>query len=154
MAWPSDANRSLHRAGPLVLLVAALLWQGCSMTPALPVTDAAERLPDAYDSTPFQSDEEAVVAADEPPAMPTAEPITLWWKEWGDDRLDAVVDSVLMANADIRMAAARVLEVQEAFRITRSSRLPAVQASVDGSQQNTPSNIGATGSFAESIPAR
>ncbi|MDE2996771.1 MAG: TolC family protein, partial [Bacteroidota bacterium] len=152
MAWPADTNRSHPYLVTLAVLMAALLWQGCAMTPALPVTDAAESLPDTYDTVLFQSDEASEEAAMESPAMPTAEPITLWWQEWGDARLDLIVDSVLVANADIRMAAARVLEVQEAFRISRSARLPMVQATADGSRQNTPTNIGATGRFSESIP--
>ena len=152
MAWPSDTHRSHSFTTTLLIVVAAMVWQGCAMTPAVPATDAADSLPDVYDSTPFRSELDSTAAAIDPPAVPTAQSIALWWQEWGDERLNTVVDSVLTANADMRIAAARVLEVQEAFRITRSARLPAVQATADGSRQNTPTNIGATGRFSESIP--
>jgi len=151
MASPSDTPTILGqriRFSGLVI-VAALLWQGCSMTPSVTAPETADDLPATYDTEPFRA-EAGVVA--ESPAMPTSEPIALWWQEWEDERLNALVDSVLTANADIQVAAARILEVQEAFRITRSSRLPAIQATADGSRQNTPTNIGATGRFSESIP--
>jgi hypothetical protein len=108
MAWPADTNRFRIYSTPLAVLLASLLWQGCAMTPAVPLADTAEGLPETYDTTLFQSDEASLEEMVDPPAMPSAEPIVLWWQEWGDERLDTVVDSVLVANADIRVAAARV----------------------------------------------
>jgi len=152
MVWPADTILPRSLAASLGVLMASLLWQGCAMTPAVPVQDSADSLPETYDTSLFQSDDTSAETAAHPVVMPTAEPIARWWQEWGDARLNTVVDSVLVANADIRMAAARVLEVQEAFRISRSARLPVVQATADGNRQSTPTNIGATGRFSESIP--
>jgi multidrug efflux system outer membrane protein len=87
--------------------------------------------------------------SDSTSALPSA---VRWWDALGEPGLSATVDSALAANLDLRMAAERVLEVQNQFRMARSARLPAVQGSVDGSRQNTPTNTGATGRFSESIP--
>lgn len=127
-------------SGPLLVVGGLVLLQACSMTPAVPIPDTATSLPDAFDS----SAEQVVVRSDED--------VAAWWKEWEDERLNSVIDTVLSTNTDLRMAAARVLEVQETHRISRSAHLPAVQASADASRQNTPTNIGATGRFSESIP--
>ncbi len=132
--------------GAMVLVMLGL--QACSMTPSITHPDTAETLPEQFDGNHIEPEGASmgvtIVASDESVAQ--------WWQEWGDDRLNRLVDSVLAANLDLRMAASRVLEVQANHRITRSAQLPAVQASVDGSRQSTPTNAGATGGFSKSIP--
>lgn len=75
-----------------------------------------------------------------------------WWTEFGDPVLDAVVDTVLARNRDLAVAALRVSELQEFYRISRAPRLPGAQLTIDGSRQSTPTNSGATGRFAGNIP--
>lgn len=121
---------------------------GCAVMPSLtPTAELAPELPEAFDAPSG-----AVTGADAMARAAADSSSIRWWDALGDEGLSAVVDSALAANLDLRMAVERVLEVQNQFRMARSARLPAVQGSVDGSRQNTPTNTGATGRFSESIP--
>jgi len=55
---------------------------------------------------------------------PSAPPA--WWKVFGDARLDALMDEALVHNADLAIAAARVLESRAQLRTTTADRLPAI----------------------------
>jgi multidrug efflux system outer membrane protein len=55
-----------------------------------------------------------------------------WWKEFGDPRLDALVDEALQANQDLRLAAARVEEARAIYGEAQSDRYPQVTAGVSG----------------------
>lgn len=123
----------------------ALVWMGilllssCSMAPHLALPDVDTRLPDAYSTTTDEADSTTIDRQ-------------RWWSAFGDPTLTSLVDSALRRNLDIRIALSRVVEVQQAHRITRAGQFPGVQLSVDGNRQNTPTNSGATGRFSESIP--
>lgn len=132
------ASRSDWRAAAAAVLLTGL--SACSMTPAVTGPGPAEGLPEAFDA-PDPQGAVRVVVEDLP-----------WWESWEQPGLNALIDSVLAANLDLDMAAARVLEVQEAYRMSRAGQLPSVQASAGGTRQNTPTNLGATGRFASSIP--
>ncbi|NNF03631.1 MAG: TolC family protein [Rhodothermales bacterium] len=128
-----------------IVAATALLWMvaGCSMTPSVTTPPAAEILPPEFEAVPDSPGD---------PAVADSLAVSDWWTELGDPVLEAVIDSALARNLDLSIAAARVLEVQNRYRITRAGQFPGVQATVDGSRQNTPTNTGATGSFSESIP--
>lgn len=53
MVWPADTILSRSLAASLGVLMASLLWQGCAMTPAVPVQDSADSLPETYDTSRF-----------------------------------------------------------------------------------------------------
>ncbi|MGE5639395.1 MAG: efflux transporter outer membrane subunit [Clostridia bacterium] len=60
------------------------------------------------------------------------EPATIpvdWWKLYGDAKLDELVAAALERNADVRLAAARVLEAQGALREADAAIFPDVSAS-------------------------
>lgn len=122
---------------PVSCALLAVAVAGCSFTPAVAPVPSADRLPDAFGAPTEEAD--------------TVGPVR-WWTEFGDAVLDAVVDTVLARNRDLAMAALRVSEVQELYRISRAGQLPAVQLTGDGTRQSTPTNAGATGRFAGSIP--
>ena len=64
-----------------------------------------------------------------------AEPLAAgdcWWKIFGDDDLNRLVDDVLKNNWDIKQAAARVLEVRARYVQVRADRFPS--ASISGSK--------------------
>jgi NodT family efflux transporter outer membrane factor (OMF) lipoprotein len=67
----------------------------------------------------------------------------LQWSEiFKDDTLTQVVKTALDQNFDLRMAAERVLQARQQFRIARSDRFPSVDASLSGGARRT-SEIGA-----------
>ena len=139
---PKPAGRWSWRAG--LVFSGMMLLGGCALGPSLtPTAEPPRALPETFDAP------SAALPSDSTSALPSA---VRWWDALGEPGLSATVDSALAANLDLRMAAERVLEVQNQFRMARSARLPAVQGSVDGSRQNTPTNTGATGRFSESIP--
>ena len=116
---------------------AAIVLAGCSMAPQAVERDAVTTLPERY--------ERAGVAA--------AESQEYWWRTFGDERLERLVDSALVRNLDLRLAVARVEEMHAIYRIARGERLPAVQLSAQRDAQNTPSNIGIGGQLRGNMPA-
>lgn len=123
--------------------MSGLLMASCSMAPQITDPDATERLPESFDRT---SDTLGSDLLD-----PTYTAVS-WWEAYRSDVLNELVDSALVANLDLEIAAARVLEVQQAHRVTRSGQFPMVQFNGDGNRQDTPTNLGATGNFSSAIP--
>lgn len=132
------------RYNTFIAVVAALVLSSCSLAPVVRAPEMADKLPEQFE----MADGLDVVSA-EPTVTGAA---THWWTSFSDPALNALVDSAMTANLDVRIAAARVLEVQQAHRITRSAQFPGVQASASAAQQNTPTNLGSTGQFSKSIP--
>ncbi len=129
-------NRMYRRT--LTGWVVMVSLSGCTMAPHIAAPDLESRLPGKYDGAETHVDPAASVE---------------WWRGFGDRTLNALIDSAIVRNLDLRVASARVLEVQETYRITRSALFPRIQAAVDGNRQVTPTNTGVTGEFSESIPA-
>jgi len=111
------------------------------MAPQMIQSDVASRLPESF----VEADTHVFTAVKEADS-------SAWWDMWEDPVLSALLDSALVANLDLRIAAARVMEVQQSHRATRSAQFPGVQLNADGNRQNTPTNLGATGQFSSSIP--
>ncbi len=65
-----------------------------------------------------------------------------WWHGFGDPYLNQLVDSVITRNLDLRIAVARVAEVQNQFRIARAEQFPSIELATRRDQQDTPSNVG------------
>lgn len=82
----------------LVALSTALMLSGCASFPEFTVFSKPEtELPQAWPGLP----EKAVVADNRE-----------WWKLYGDERLNALVEEALAHNHNIAMAAARIQEVR------------------------------------------
>jgi multidrug efflux system outer membrane protein len=113
-----------------------LFWAGCSFTPAAKEIETETTLPEAFTQS-------------------TAADSTLqyeWWKGFNDPALDRLVDSALVRNFDLQVAAARIDELQNQYRIARSELFPSIAVGVDRNDSSTPTNTGATGDIGESIP--
>jgi multidrug efflux system outer membrane protein len=68
-----------------------------------------------------------------------------WWTVFDDPVLEALVDTALAANLDLREAVARVEEVRQRHRIARADLLPALGVGADVGWSSAPSNTGFAG---------
>ncbi|RJX32780.1 MAG: efflux transporter outer membrane subunit [Oxalobacter sp.] len=106
------------------LIVAAVLG-GCSMAPTherptLPV-------PDAFAGKTNTSAKKAT---------------DIGWKEFFKDvRLQAVIQTALENNRDLKIAALRIEESRALYGIQRADRLPTINAAADGSRARTPADL-------------
>lgn len=57
-----------------------------------------------------------------------------WWKQFGDPALDALVEEALVANPDLRVAAARVASAEADARIAGADLYPSASAGFSGSR--------------------
>ena len=77
----------------------------------------------------------------------TADPIRpgRWWEGFGDERLNALVESVFAANLDLKQAYARLEQVEAALRTTAAAQKPTLDLSGAGGRrrQNTGGPLGA-----------
>jgi NodT family efflux transporter outer membrane factor (OMF) lipoprotein len=96
-------------------------------------------------------------------ASDAAWPKADWWKRYGDEQLDKLVDEALRESPTLRAADARVRKAVAAAGISNSARKPQLNASADISRQrfsehyifpppfggswNTPADLGANLSF-------
>ncbi len=53
-------------------------------------------------------------------------PTQNWWTEFGDAELDALIDTALANNYDLRVAVARIEQAERQVRIAESARAPSV----------------------------
>jgi len=67
----------------------------------------------------------------QPAAAESAIADAKWWDVYQDEQLQALIRTALAQNEDLRIAAARVLEVQAQLGITRADQYPAVAAQAD-----------------------
>ncbi|MBU2551362.1 MAG: efflux transporter outer membrane subunit [Proteobacteria bacterium] len=85
-----------------------------------------------------------------------------WWEDFGNPELNRLVDDVLSNNLDMKLAAARILEIQGQFRRTRADRFPSLGYQATRKQQHQtvetviPGSIEAVGppSFIKVTPSR
>lgn len=55
-----------------------------------------------------------------------------WWNQFGDPRLDALVERALAGNRSIEAASARLAQARALARIARADRYPSLAARLDG----------------------
>ena len=125
----ADSQKRPHTTPLLVACLCALTLASCSFAPRLEQPQAAQTIPERFEQA----------TADDGTAQP------LWWHGFNDPVLDQLVDTALVRNLDLRVAVARVDELQSQYRIARAPLFPSVQASVSRDQQNTPANTGLGG---------
>lgn len=139
---PLRALMSGHRRASVssgigqILLVSVLLCvaaAGCSMAPHL--EDPIQAPPERFE---FSTDAAGAVHH-------------YWWHGFGDPHLNRLVDSVIVRNLDVRMAVARVEELQNQYRIARSGQYPSIELALRRDQQDTPSNTGIGGQLGDGI---
>lgn len=117
---------------------AALLLCGCSFAPESREPVTVLHLPAEYAAAPAGSSVSADSSRDEREAE-------RWWSVYNDPVLDALVDTALAANLDLREAVARVEEVRQRYRIARANLYPSLGLAADGTYQDVPSNTGFAG---------
>lgn len=103
----------------LTPLLAALLLAGCATGPDY-VRPGLE-LPTDWKLQPSVKDSRPADAAGE-----------RWWSLYGDVQLDQLMDEALAHNADLKIAAANVLEARALAGIARADRFPTVTAGASG----------------------
>lgn len=128
------ARRAAARAG--VALAGVALASGCSFAPAPEPQPLVQELPDRFEQA------QATPAGDTVRYDPTR-----WWLSFNDPALEALVDTALAANLDLREAVGRVEEVRNRYRIARSGFYPQISVGADVAFSSTPANTGLGGQF-------
>lgn len=124
----------------LALAAVALLVGGCSFAPEPRTPEVVLEIPSEY---PAEADAE-IPADSAGPLDPVRRP-ERWWTVFQDPVLEALVDTALAANLELREAVARVEEVRQRYRIARADLFPNLGISADASYQDAPSNTGFAG---------
>jgi len=70
-----------------------------------------------------------------------SEPPATWWRELGDERLDALIDAALAANYDLRIAVANVEAARAALDIQGTRRRPTVDANATVEEARNPAAL-------------
>jgi outer membrane protein TolC len=65
-----------------------------------------------------------------------------WWEAFHDPKLNALMSETLQNNPDIRMAYARLEQVQAIARATSAAQYPFLGAGGEGTREKTPSFLG------------
>ncbi|MBT8478546.1 MAG: TolC family protein [Gemmatimonadetes bacterium] len=122
------------------LTVAGLMTVGCSFAPEAREPTTVLHLPAEYAAAPADS---AAVAD----SIREAREAERWWTVFNDPVLEALVDTALAANLDLREAVARVEEVRQRYRIARADLYPSIGLSADATYQDAPTNAGFAGAI-------
>ncbi|WP_324733206.1 AdeC/AdeK/OprM family multidrug efflux complex outer membrane factor [Pseudomonas paeninsulae] len=116
------------------IAVATLLLSGCSLIPDYqqPPAPVASQWPQGQAYSPTES---ADIAAAEQG----------WRQFFRDPALQQLIESALVNNRDLRIAALNIEAYRAQYRIQRADLLPAVSADGSGSRQRLPADVGQTG---------
>jgi NodT family efflux transporter outer membrane factor (OMF) lipoprotein len=63
-----------------------------------------------------------------------------WWREFGDEQLDRLVEQALQGNPNLRIAQARLSRAQAVGEVARTALLPQVNGSLDVTRQRYTEN--------------
>ena len=100
----------------LIPVVGALALSACMVGP-----NYRSPAPDAPAQQPFLSGQSPAFTGEQPPGP--------WWKLFNDPVLDRLVEQALIANTDLRVAAANLSRARAVLRETRSGLFPSASAS-------------------------
>jgi NodT family efflux transporter outer membrane factor (OMF) lipoprotein len=95
--------------------LAALALAGCMVGP-----DYSSPEPQAPSQAPFVSSASPAFTQDQPPGR--------WWSLFADPTLDRLIEQALVANTDLRVAAANLRRARAVLRETRSGLFPSATA--------------------------
>ncbi len=116
------------------VLLSTCLLAGCAVSPDYqrPKMDLPESLSSKQGNTNQPGISQSVAYADE-----------RWWSFYADPVLDRLEDEALVHNADIQVAAARVLEIRAQLGLSEADQYPVVSANARGSRTEV-TTVGAT----------
>jgi len=118
------------------LLVAAVLFAGCTMTPKY--TQPIAPIPTAWPSgVAYHSTQTAT-------NLPLAS-VFGWQEFFTDERLQQVISMALTNNRDLRLAALNVERVRAFYGIQRAELFPVVNANGTGSKARVPADLSSSG---------
>jgi multidrug efflux system outer membrane protein len=125
-----------HRAGwqrparvSTVLLAALLMLAGCSVTPTY-------QRPAVATSPAFKEAAATTTASDWKPAQPAEQAARgEWWKIFNDEHLNALESEALLANQDLKAAAARLNQSRALRQDARSGLFPQIDAGIGPTRQ-------------------
>ena len=118
----------------LSLTVTAFILGGCSLIPDYKTPDAP--VPAQWPQGPaYSPTESADVAAAEQG----------WRQFFNDPALQKLIQTALVNNRDLRVAALNIDAYRAQYRIQRADLFPAVSATGSGSRQRVPANMSQTG---------
>lgn len=80
--------------------------------------------PKYVNPTPAAPSQTSFVETGKSPAFTGAQPSGKWWSLFGDPQLDALIEEALVANTDLRVAAANLAQARAVLRESRAGRLP------------------------------
>lgn len=123
----------------LVVLAGCFMLSACASVPDLPRKPTLE-IPESFSS-----------AADSAAARISLE--AQWWRQFGDERLDALVDQVLTGNTDLAQAKARIDEAGAQVALSHASRALQLAISPQVERSKTSSSSGRTFSLTSDNPA-
>lgn len=105
---------------PRLALLAALLSLGLSACTTIRVdVPEPKAAPQAFDEVPTSKS---------PDATQTQQALSRWWKSVADPTLQQLIEQGLAANADIRVAVARVKEARTVVTMAESALYPTLEA--------------------------
>lgn len=110
----------------LLMAVSALALSACTVGPAY-----VSPTPAAPSQAPF-------LEAGKSPAFTGEQPPGEWWSLFGDPTLDALVQQALVANTDLRVAAANLAQARAVLRESRAGRLPTTGINANGAYARQP----------------
>ena len=118
--------RSIKQLSKWLLIGVLTLWTGGCSHPTGQLRPSVD-MPDAFSRSGTQSLSQQ------------------WWRAFGDDELDALIDEALTGNFDLRVAWDRLVQAQAIARRTDASLLP--QADLAAGARRSRQETGATASY-------
>jgi len=115
----------------LIAATSALALSACTVGPRY-----VSPVPAAPSQTPF-------LEAGKSPAFSGEQPPGPWWSLFGDPLLDQLVTEALVANTDLRVAAANLAQARAVLREARAGRLPTTSVSAGGTYARQRNPLGA-----------
>lgn len=116
-----------------IAATSALALSACTVGPAY-----VSPTPAAPSQVPFQE-------AAKSPAFTGEQPQGEWWSLFGDPLLDELVEQALVANTDLRVAAANLAQARAVLRESRAGRLPTTGISAGGTYARQPGSVTGVG---------
>ncbi len=75
-----------------------------------------------------------------PQASPAFTPTAQWWREFGDEQLNGLVERALQGNPTLKIAQARLARAQALSEVAQAANLPQVNGSLEATRQRYSAN--------------